>query len=180
MGITEEQYECIKHCFPVQRSNVKLSDLEVVNVFCMWLSMAANGGVCPRGSGSGRLFTHRVRRWSREGVLDEILQTLHDKEIIRVGMKVVSLDSTIVKVHPDGTGALRSSSPHSIGKSRGGWTTKIHMIAIDDRTALAFEISPGQDHDAPVGVISSAVWWMHQKRPRAAAVMRWRRGGAVW
>ena len=25
------------------------------------------------------------------------------------------------------------------------------MIAIDDRTALAFEISPGQDHDAPVG-----------------------------
>ena len=84
-------------------------------------------------------------------MLDEILRALHDKGIIRVSMEVVSLDSTIVKVHPDGTGALRSGGPQSIGKSRGGWTTKIHMIAIDDRTALAFKISPGQAHDAPAG-----------------------------
>ena len=34
----------------------------------------------------------------------------------------------IVKVHPDGTGALKKNGPQSIGKSRGGWTTKIHMV----------------------------------------------------
>ena len=39
----------------------------------------------------------------------------------------------------------------SIGKSRGGWTTKIHMVAADDRTAVAFRLSPGQAHDAPQG-----------------------------
>ncbi|CAK0749717.1 hypothetical protein CCP3SC5AM1_150054 [Gammaproteobacteria bacterium] len=46
--------------------------------------------------------------------------------------------STIIKVHPNGTGALKSSGPQSIGKTCGGWTTKIHMIAIDDKKSLDF------------------------------------------
>ena len=95
-------------------------------------------------------------------------------------MEVVSLDSTIVKVHPDGTGVLRSGGPHSIGKSRGGWTTKIRMIAIDDRTALAFKISSGQAHDAPRGVISSAVWQVARRRGRVAPQAARRRRGAAW
>ncbi|MDR2030750.1 MAG: transposase, partial [Azoarcus sp.] len=36
-----------------------------------------------------------------------------------------------------------------MGKSRGGWNTKIHLVAADDRTAIAFSLSPGQAHDAP-------------------------------
>ena len=40
---------------------------------------------------------------------------------------------------------------HSIGKSRGGWTTKIHLVAADARTAITFALSPGNDHDAPQG-----------------------------
>ena len=39
----------------------------------------------------------------------------------------------------------------SIGKSRGGWTTKIHMIAANERTAVSFRLSPGQAGDAPEG-----------------------------
>lgn len=61
-----------------------------------------------------------------------------------------SLDSTIVMVHSDCTGALKNS-PQSIGKSRGGCTTKIHMVATDARTAVTFSLSPGQAHDAPAG-----------------------------
>ena len=56
----------------------------------------------------------------------------------------------MVKVHPDGTGALKKTDPR-IGKSRGGWTTKIHMVAADARTAITFSLSPGQAHDAPEG-----------------------------
>ena len=36
-------------------------------------------------------------------------------------------------------------------KSIGGWTTKIHMVAADARTAVTFSLSPGQAHDAPEG-----------------------------
>src|SRR5690606_3934452 len=43
----------------------------------------------------------------------------------------------------------KKNGPQSIGKSRGGWTTKIHMVAADARTAITFALSPGQAHDAP-------------------------------
>ena len=38
-----------------------------------------------------------------------------------------------------------------MGRSRGGWTTTIHLVAADARTAIAFARSPGQAHDAPEG-----------------------------
>ena len=90
----------------------------------------------------------RMNRWSRNGVLDRVFTELQRAQIIRVRIEAVSLDSTIVKVHPDGTGALKNG-PQAIGKSRGGWTTKIHMVAADARTAITFALSPGQAGDAP-------------------------------
>ena len=46
---------------------------------------------------------------------------------------------------------LEKNGPQAIGKSRGGWTTKIHLVAADARTALTFALSPGQAHDSPEG-----------------------------
>jgi transposase len=48
-------------------------------------------------------------------------------------------------------GGFKKNGPQSIGKSRGGWNTKIHMVAADARTAITFSLSPGQAHDAPEG-----------------------------
>src|SRR4029079_9243521 len=36
----------------------------------------------------------------------------------------------------------------AIGKSRGGWNTKVHMVAADARTAITSSLSPCQAHDA--------------------------------
>jgi len=46
---------------------------------------------------------------------------------------------------------FKNNGPQAIGKSRGGWNTKIHMVAADARTAIVFSLSPGNDHDAPHG-----------------------------
>src|SRR5262245_47500665 len=43
----------------------------------------------------------------------------------------------------------KKNGTQAIGKSRGGWTTKIHMVAANARTAITFALSPGQAHDAP-------------------------------
>lgn len=83
-------------------------------------------------------------------MLDRIIAQLQHAQILRVKIEAVALDNTIVKVHPDGTGALKNG-PHAIGPSRGGWTTKIHLVAADARTDLAFALSPGPAHDAPEG-----------------------------
>jgi hypothetical protein len=56
-------------------------------------------------------------------VLDKLFEKMQEEQIVRIKIEAVSLDSTIVKVHPDGTGALKEG-PQAIGQSRGGWSTK--------------------------------------------------------
>jgi hypothetical protein len=51
-----------------------------------------------------------MNRWSKNGVLDRVFERLQRAQIVRLKIEAVSLDSTIVKVHPDGTGALKKTA----------------------------------------------------------------------
>ena len=51
-----------------------------------------------------------MNRWSKAGVLDRVFEELQRHQIVRIKIEAVSLDSTIIKVHPDGTGALKKRS----------------------------------------------------------------------
>ena len=52
----------------------------------------------------------RMNRWSKNGVLDRVFEQLGQEGIVEVSLDVLSLDSTTVKVHPDGTGALEKTA----------------------------------------------------------------------
>ena len=151
MELTRDQYEGIAPLLPVQRGNVTIPNLQVLNAI---LYVAEHGckwrGLPPRFGRWHTIYT-RMNRWAKNGVLDRVFEHLQRQQIVRIKLEAVSMDSTIVKVHPDGTGALKKNGPQSIGKSRGGWTTKIHMVAANARTAMTFSLSPGQAHDAPEG-----------------------------
>src|SRR3984885_6919582 len=45
----------------------------------------------------------------------------------------------------------KKNGPQAIGRSRGGCTTKIHLVAANARCALILKLSPGQAGDAPHG-----------------------------
>ena len=151
MKITESQYRRIEACFPRQRGNVSFSNLEVLNAILYVAEHGCKWRGLPARFGNWHTIYTRMNRWARAGVLDRVFAALQDEQIIRIKIEALSLDSTIVKVHPDGTGALKKNGPQAIGKSRGGWTTKIHMVAADARTAITFSLSPGHNHDAPEG-----------------------------
>ena len=51
-----------------------------------------------------------MNRWSKNGVLDLVFERLQHEQLVRIKIEAVSLDSTSVKVHPDGTGALKKRS----------------------------------------------------------------------
>ncbi len=48
-------------------------------------------------------------------------------------------------------GGAHTTGPQSLGRSRGGWTTTRHLVAADDRPALACARSPGPAPAAPAG-----------------------------
>ena len=51
-----------------------------------------------------------MNRWSKSGVLDRVFTQLQQAQILCVKLEAVALDSTLVKVHPDGTGALKKTA----------------------------------------------------------------------
>ena len=151
MELTHAQYERIAPHLPVQRGNVSLSNQQVLNAILYVAEHGCKWRGLPARFGNWHTLYTRMNRWSKNGVLDRVFEHLQREQIVRVKLEAVSLDSTIVQVHPDGTGALKKNGPQAIGRSRGGWTTKIHMVAADARTAVTFSLSPGQAHDAPEG-----------------------------
>ena len=52
---------------------------------------------------------HRMNPWAKAGVLDKLFEKMQEEQIVRIEIEAVSLDSTIVKVHPYGTGALNKT-----------------------------------------------------------------------
>src|ERR1700686_2396577 len=151
MEITEEQYARIKNSLPVQRGNVSLTNLQVLNAILYVAEQGCKWRGLPERFGRWHTIYMRMNRWARNGVLDRVFEQLQLEQIVRIKIEAFSIDSTSVKVHPDGTGALKKNGPQAIGKSRGGWNTKVHMVAADARTAIAFSLSPGNAHDAPEG-----------------------------
>jgi transposase len=108
--ITWEQYEKIKDSLPIQRGNVKLQNLEVLNAI---LFVAEQGckwrGLPPRFGKWHSVYT-RMNRWAKNGVLGRVFEKLQTEQIVRIKIEAFSLDSTSVKVHPDGTGALKKTA----------------------------------------------------------------------
>ena len=110
MEITAEQFTRIEPFLPVQRGNVSLSNLQVVNAI---LYVAENGckwRALPKRFGNWHTIYTRMNRWAKAGVLDRLFEELQHQQLVRIKIEAVSLDSTIVKVHPDGTGALKKAA----------------------------------------------------------------------
>src|SRR5258707_8525897 len=107
MEITADQFGRIEPFLPVQRGNVSLSNLQVVNAI---LYVAENGckwRALPKRFGNWHTIYTRMNRWAKAGVLDRLFEELQHQQLVRIKIEAVSLHSTILKVHPDGTGALK-------------------------------------------------------------------------
>ena len=131
MRLTEDQYEVIRPLMPVQRGNVRIANLEVINAV---LYVAENGckwRALPERFGNWHTIYTRMNRWTKAGVLDRMFEELQRSQVVRIRIEAVSLDSTSIKVHPDGTGALKKTdpkplaSPAAVGTPRFIWLPRM-------------------------------------------------------
>ena len=111
MEITGAQYSRIESSLPRQRGNVKLTNLAVLNAILYVAEQGCKWRGLPRRFGNWHTIYTRMNRWSKNGVLDRIFERLQSEQIVRIQITAVQLDSTIIQVHPDGTGALKKRSP---------------------------------------------------------------------
>ena len=135
MEITPEQYALIEDCLPRQRGNVSLSNLDVLNAILYVAEHGCKWRGLPKRFGNWHTIYTRMNRWTKAGVLDRVFEQLQANQIVRVKLEAVSLDSTSVKVHPDGTGALKktahkpSASPAADGTRGCSYGPDVFVVA---------------------------------------------------
>jgi transposase len=109
MELTQAQYDQLSDCFPKHRGRLTYSNLQVLNAF---LYIAENGckwRALPEKYGNWHTIYYRISRWAKGGVLDKAFAKLQEKQIVRVNIEVISMDSTSIKLHPDAAGARKKT-----------------------------------------------------------------------
>jgi len=118
MKWTQEHIGGIQHLFPVQRGNV---EIDYLSFFQALQYIAENGckwRALPPKFGNWNSIYCRFRYWIDRGIFDHIEKELQSQTISIKGIKALALDSTYIKVHPDGTGAPKKKSPIHRQESR--------------------------------------------------------------
>jgi transposase len=109
--ITEARFQRIESELPRQRGNVRVTNLQFLNAVLYVAEQGCKWRGLPKRFGPWHTIYTRMNRWSKSGVLDHVFELLQREQIVRIKIEAVKMDSTIVKVHPDGTGALKKTDP---------------------------------------------------------------------
>jgi transposase len=102
----------------------------------------------PEYFGKWNTVWRRFDRWARKGVWQKLFGVFQDPDL-----EWLVLDSTVVRAHPHAAGARRrpdgtgGQAEEALGRSRGGFGTKIHAAVSGLLLPVALLLSAGQEAD---------------------------------
>ena len=146
-ALTESEWQIIQPTLPRRSRGVpRVDDRRILKVF--GLRSGAAWRDLPDQYGPYTTCYNRFARWRRAGVWDRImagLSTAHDAA-------VQMIDTSVVRVHQHGSCVANSSKQH-IGRSRGGLTSKIHVVVDAHGLPVRLGLTAGQVHDNRLAVV---------------------------
>ena len=131
MELGREQYARIKDCLPRQRGNVRAGNFVLLNALLYVLEHGCKWRGVPTSFGPWHTIYTRLKRWSKKQVIERVFARLQEEQILAIKIEVVSLDSTSIKVHPDGPGAHQktgrgpSARAGAVGTPRFIWSPRL-------------------------------------------------------
>ena len=96
----------------------------------------------PERFGKPNSLYRRFRRWSQQGIWDELFTAGLPED----ALETVMVDATIIKAQRFASGA-RGGGEEDLGRSRGGLTTKIHVLVDRRGRPVCYLLTPGQAAD---------------------------------
>lgn len=90
----------------------------------------------------------RFARWAEKGVWETVFSAL---TVGNLDLREAALDSTYVRVHQHAIGARKTEGEQAIGRSRGGPTSKIHIVSDAVGRLIHFLLTGGNVHDCTEG-----------------------------
>ena len=110
MHISRTQFKRICHLLPKPRGSRRISHYRLLNALAYMASNGCKWRALPTRFGPWHTVYMRLYRWAHSGVLTEVLAHLQQDRLSQWCVQALSLDSTIIKVHPDGCGARKKTA----------------------------------------------------------------------
>ncbi|WP_424511433.1 IS5 family transposase [Rubrobacter taiwanensis] len=145
--LTETQWRKIKDLLPGKpgdRGRTARDNRTFVNGVLWVLRSGAYWCHLPERYGNWKSVHKRFTRWARAGVWEgvfEVLTSDPDNEYLMI-------DTTIVRAHQQAASGKGGNQNEALGRSRGGLSTKIHMLCDALGRPLHFVLTGGQVNDS--------------------------------
>jgi transposase len=141
--LTDDEWTAIKPMLPDKPRGVpRVNDRRVLNGIFWVLRSGAPWRDLPGSFGPYTTCYNRFVRWRRAGVWANIMNALAGAHDAAVQM----IDTSIVRVHQHGACITRNRR-QSMGRSRGGLTSKIHALVDANGLPVRLALTAGEAHD---------------------------------
>jgi len=141
--LSDSEWATIKPLLPNKPRGVRrVNDRRVLNGIFWVLRSGAPWRDLPVCYGPRTTCYNRFVRWRKAGVWDRIMDSLAAAHDAAVQM----IDTSIVRVHQHAACIARNRS-QSMGRSRGGLTSKIHAVVDTNGLPVRLGLTAGESHD---------------------------------
>ena len=142
-ALTDREWNMIQPILPSKPRGIpRVDDRRVINGILWVLRSGAPWRDLPDRYGPYTTCYNRFVRWRRARVWDRIMDRLSAAHDASVQM----IDTSVVRVHQHGACIANSGGQH-IGRSRGGLTSKIHVVVDANGLPVQLGLTSGQVHD---------------------------------
>ena len=141
--LTNDEWAAIKPRLPNKPRGIpRVNDRRVLNGICWVLRSGAPWRDLPHEFGPYTTCYNRFVRWRRAGVWSRIMDEVTAAHDAAVQM----IDTSIVRVHQHAACIARNKR-QSMGRSRGGLTSKIHAVVDSCGLPVRLALTTGEAHD---------------------------------
>ena len=141
--ISQDQWERIEGLLPGRpgsHGGVAKDDRLFVNAIWPIAKTGLPWRNLPERFGHGDTVFQRFHRWCRKGVRQRLFEAVQDLD-----SEWLTLDSTVLRAHPHAAGMNTDEDDQALGRSRGGFGTKLHRGCESLGNPVSLHLSPGQD-----------------------------------
>jgi hypothetical protein len=95
----------------------------------------------------------RFYRWQKAGIWQKMLEALQEQSEAadELDWEQHYVDSTVIRAHQHAAGATGGNpEAEALGRSQGGFSTKLHLRAEGKGKPMTLVLTPGQYHEAPL------------------------------
>jgi transposase len=145
--LTDFEWRVIKPLLPNKtRGMRRVDDRRVLNGIFWVLRSGAPWRDLPERYGPRTTCYNRFVRWRKAGVWGRLMDAISTARDETIQM----IDSTSIRAHQQAATAKREGSGHCLGRSRGGLTTKIHVVVDAQGLPIRLGLTAGQANDGQI------------------------------